>query len=107
MAVYTISRPMAKKRVKGEKKPPLRSHMVTMFTSFGADVKNACDYFDAQFENTDDYKAGWRLVGLHAISEFHQGHVKKWSEHFDPVPPAMTAVIKDQPMHLRLVHSND
>ncbi|MES2749488.1 MAG: hypothetical protein V4606_03780 [Patescibacteria group bacterium] len=105
MTVYTISRPIAKtvKEKTDKRKYPLRSHMVTIFTTASASEKSVCDYFDGEFEKTQDYAEGWRLTGLHAISEFHQGHVKKWARYIDPVPPAMTAVIKDGPAHLRLV----
>lgn len=105
MAVYTISRSMMKKNKDpaDRNKYELRSFMKTIFTAKGADIDDVCKFFNAEFEKTEDYADGWRLVGLHAFLEFHQDHVKRWAPYIDPVPPAMTAVIKDTPAHLRVV----
>lgn len=105
MAVYTISRSMIKKfkDPADRNKYDLRSHMKTIFTAKGADIKDVCAFFDEEFEKTEEYAAGWRLVGLHAFSEFHQDHVKKWAQYIDPVPPAMTAVVRDIPPYLQVV----
>lgn len=105
MTVYTISRPMAKKikKIGDRTKYPLRTHMVTVFVTGDTSVKSVCDYFDSEFEKNADYAEGWRLTGIHAISEFHQGHMKKWASYINPEPPAMTAAIKEMPAHLRVV----
>lgn len=105
MAVYTISRPMVKK-IKDpvdRNKYDLRSFMKTIFTAKGADIKEVCGFFNTEFKKTEEYADGWRLVGLHAFAEFHQGHMKNWAKYIDPVPPAMTAVIKDTPSYLRVI----
>ena len=101
MTVYTIARSMVREKI--GTKDPIRTYMTTMFTTLVDQEKEACDWFDKNFKHSDDYAAGWRLTGLHALSEFHQGHIKKWAPYIASVPPAMTAVITDPHPHLQLV----